>query len=185
MRVLWRALLKQVLIIFLMAVFVGLVTNFFHPKGVTISLSRPPLPVASDSAFVETLSPVSIRGNEDSPDENDGEILIIKYEQLMKLFRDNGTILIDAREKSEFSTGHIPGAINIPYERYYEFEEQIARLPKDKWLICYCDGPPCDLGHLLAEELRLRNFSRVAFYKGGVDDWKSHGRKLMNKGGQK
>ncbi len=181
----WKSLIKQALVIFIAAALMGLVTNFFHPKGVKISAKRPPLPVATDSVFAEKLPPVSIKDNESSSDSTNEEIPIVGYEQLASLLSEKKALLIDAREEYEFSAGHIPGAINIPYERYYEFEEQIARLPKDKWLICYCSGPPCDLGLLLAEELKLKNFPKVAFYEGGADDWKSHDQKLLSKRGQK
>jgi len=51
----------------------------------------------------------------------------------------------------------------------------LQHLPKDVWLVCYCDGPPCDLGERLAYELQGWGFTRVAVYQGGMADWRKRG----------
>ena len=44
-------------------------------------------------------------------------------------------------------------------------------LPKDNWLICYCDGPQCDLSELLAYQLMELGFEKVAIYHEGIEGW--------------
>ncbi|NOZ62318.1 MAG: rhodanese-like domain-containing protein [Calditrichaeota bacterium] len=167
---------KQVLLIILFAIIVSFVVNFFHPRAVKISFQRPPLAYASDSVFAEQLPPVSIETDEKNGFSEGDDLPVVGFDQLNRIISENKALLIDAREEVEFQAGHLPNAINIPYERYFEFEEIIQKLPHDKWLVCYCDGSPCDLGTLLAEELKLRDFAKVAVYEGGLNDWKAHGK---------
>ena len=121
---------------------------------------------------------VSIGGEETQ------EVTVISYEQLIRLLKEKEIQLIDARSKEGYLEGHIPGAINIPYEQYFDYEEQISNFPEDKWLVCYCDGPPCELGAQMAEELKLRDFKKVAVYRGGINDWKQHASLAVSEGSE-
>jgi len=49
--------------------------------------------------------------------------------------KDKGFVLIDVRSESEYNSGYIPTAINIPYTKIQERSEEI---PKDKLIIVYC-----------------------------------------------
>lgn len=44
-------------------------------------------------------------------------------------------ILIDVRSKSEYDSGHIPTAINIPHKK---IQENIKKIPPNKLVIVYC-----------------------------------------------
>ena len=48
----------------------------------------------------------------------------------------NDAIMIDVRTPEKFLQGHIPLAINLPYER---IRNNQVTLPKSKTLIVYCD----------------------------------------------
>lgn len=52
-----------------------------------------------------------------------------------KELHTNGGIIIDVRTKSEFDTGHIKGAKNIPLDR---ITSQIGSYKKDKTLLLCC-----------------------------------------------
>jgi rhodanese-related sulfurtransferase len=69
----------------------------------------------------------------------------------------------------------MPGAINVPYENLGEVEQILGELPDDKWIICHCGGPPCDLGELLGLELLMQGAAHVAVYSGGLDAWRESG----------
>ena len=47
-------------------------------------------------------------------------------------------MVIDVRNPQEFSTGHIPGAINIPLEELAKKLEDL-KVPKDTTLVTICD----------------------------------------------
>ena len=48
--------------------------------------------------------------------------------------------LIDARPAIEFQTGHLPGAVSVPFET---LSRRIDELPIGKTLVTYCRGPYC------------------------------------------
>ena len=48
-------------------------------------------------------------------------------------YKDENYVLIDVREDYEFSEGHIPGAVNIPFGNITSVDYS-----KDKTLIVYC-----------------------------------------------
>ena len=48
--------------------------------------------------------------------------------------RTKGHIIVDVRSKEEYETGHLEGAINIPYD---EIDENIG-LDRDKTIMVYC-----------------------------------------------
>lgn len=46
-----------------------------------------------------------------------------------------GKILLDVRDESEFNSGHVPGAVNIPLN---QLRKRVGELPKDKEIWVYC-----------------------------------------------
>ncbi len=166
---------QQGIIITVMAAVIGLVVNSFHPRKVSLAFKRPPLQYAADSLFAEELPSVTIADQNDpvplAPTESD-ELIIVSIKQVRQLVSQQQAILLDARTPAEYEAGHLPGAMLLPFDLLYDYEVQLNSLLKDKWFICYCDGPPCDLGELLAQELMLRDFHKVAVYQDGLNDWK-------------
>lgn len=54
---------------------------------------------------------------------------------------ENGTMIIDGREKDEFALGHFKGAVNIPMS---EFRERLSEIPKDEPVVIHCrSGQRC------------------------------------------
>ncbi|MBM2814626.1 MAG: Rhodanese domain protein [Ignavibacteria bacterium] len=100
------------------------------------------------------------------------EILSVTYEQLIKALNRSNFVLIDARDKDKYEAGHIESAINIsPLWPDNDYIPKIMGLPRDKTIICYCDGGTCDLSHELAKVLNEAGFKRVFIYIGGWDEW--------------
>jgi phage shock protein E len=51
---------------------------------------------------------------------------------------EDGARLVDVRSPSEYASGHIPGAINIPVN---ELSDRVAELaPKEKPIVLYCQS---------------------------------------------
>jgi hydroxyacylglutathione hydrolase len=65
-------------------------------------------------------------------------------------------IILDVRNASEFSAGHLPGAVNIPYTR---LGSQIAQLPRDKRLYIHCGSGK--RAAMAASFLRLYDFDAL------------------------
>ena len=77
--------------------------------------------------------------------------------------------VVDVRKFEDFSTGHIPTAINIPYE---QLEIYLDKLPKDKVIIVYCYNIVCHLGAKSALFLAENNIP-VMELCGGFDEWQN------------
>jgi Rhodanese-related sulfurtransferase len=60
----------------------------------------------------------------------------IKTNDILQYIGLPNVIIIDLRDKKDYDKGHIPTAVNIPYE---ELEQKKSYLPYDKLLIFYCD----------------------------------------------
>lgn len=156
---------------------IALIVNTVHPEGVRISLHRPPVQYASDSLPAHELPSAFIDGRSE---ETNGSVrpVAMNTERVLELLSSGEAICIDARSREEYLMGHIPGAVNHPFE---SDEVAVYTLPQNKWLICYCSGPSCDNGEKLAYVLFLEGYKRVAFYPGGLEAWKKSGLKTGKK----
>lgn len=85
--------------------------------------------------------------------------------------------LIDVREDSEWSTGHISGARHIPLGR---LADQMGDLPKDRPVVTVCrTGPRSERA---AQTLREAGYS-ADFLVGGVTAWVAGGQALVDGAG--
>lgn len=175
---LFKSTLRQAALLLVAAAIPGIVANLINPRGVAISFSRPAIVTADDSLFATDLGETIIGVSDATePAPGDGPA-VISTEQLARLIESGTVRVLDARIPEEFSHGHIPGAISIPFEQLGEFIDIVDQLPKDQWIVTYCDGPPCDLGELLANELMFMGFPKVAVYSEGLNEWKKQGNKV-------
>ena len=75
-------------------------------------------------------------------------------------------VVIDLRKPEEYAAGHLVGAINIPYE---EFAHWVDQLPRRIPIIVYDqDGT---LGDQLARDLNKADYSEVRSLEGGLAAW--------------
>lgn len=85
----------------------------------------------------------------------------IRTNDIMKYIAKNNVLIIDLREREEYQTGHIPSAVNIPYE---ELEERKYSLQRNKLLIFYCDRGNISL--LAARDLMKDGYNIKSLYGG-------------------
>jgi rhodanese-related sulfurtransferase len=76
---------------------------------------------------------------------------------------------IDVRKEKDYAAGHIPGAINLPREKWDSF----GGLRHDKVNIVYCYSQVCHLAAEAALVFAERGYS-VMELEGGFDEWKKH-----------
>jgi len=86
--------------------------------------------------------------------------------------REAGTapVVIDVRTAAEFATGHIPGAVNIPYDQVVEHIHEIDA-PHGVALYCMM-GPRARKGE---DALLGAGFTSVLHLEGGLAAWKAAG----------
>ena len=92
----------------------------------------------------------------------------IDGDELRKMMKDGGQItIVDVREPELFTKGHIPGAINIPYDTA---EARILKelSPKDR-IVFVCHGGP--MGDELGDILIKNGYPSVYNLKGGMKRW--------------
>ena len=83
---------------------------------------------------------------------------------------DAGTAptILDVRSRSEFTHGHVPGAIHIPFWLVSRRLDQI-RATREAELVVYCGhGPRAMMAGTL---LRLHGFTRVVYLAGHFTEW--------------
>ena len=88
--------------------------------------------------------------------------------------------IIDVRSAKAYAEGHIPGAINIPAEKYDDFDGSQIEFPglsKDKINVLYCYVPGCNLAQKAAKKFASLGYP-VKEMMGGFKAWKDEGRSV-------
>ena len=95
----------------------------------------------------------------------------------VKAFFDAGAAtFIDAREPAEFAAGHIPGAVNLPYEQVATDMATLENFDaKGKAIIIYCGGGTCEVSMNLGFTLVSVGKKKVLVYMGGWPEWTAAG----------
>lgn len=97
------------------------------------------------------------------------------------LVEAGAALVVDARDAQEFADGHIPAAINIPYDQAMANPARLEKLDAGgRPIIVYCSGGTCESSRYLAE-LLMREFKkkRVLVYEGGFPEWAAAGKPVV------
>ena len=81
----------------------------------------------------------------------------------------NNINIIDVRAEEDYLKGHIPGAINLPREKW----ETLQGLSKDKTNVVYCYTHVCHLAAAACVIFASNGF-RVKEMDGGFEAWKEN-----------
>ncbi len=88
---------------------------------------------------------------------------------------DRGFVLVDVRSPEAYASGHLPGAINLPYQTLTD--ERLAQYPADTLFVVYCAGPHCNGSTRGAA--RIAGLGRpVKEMIGGTAGWRDEGFEL-------
>mgnify|MGYP000198848528 CR=1 FL=1 len=101
---------------------------------------------------------------------------LITLEEAFLMWKDKSAVFIDTREPEEFAEGHIPGAINLPFERWNEFWDSAKPLigMQDR-IVTYCGGLDCELSLYAAREFQSLGYGRPLIFFGGYVRWIEQG----------
>ena len=112
------------------AIIVGLTANAFHPRGIPLRYSEfeRMLKEREEMLWGERLP----KGVE-----------MIEFKRAWVLFMAHKAKFVDARSRSDYETGHIPGAINLPpapddFEASFKLAKE--KLKREALIIVYCGG---------------------------------------------
>jgi rhodanese-related sulfurtransferase len=113
-------------------------------------------------------------GVPDIPDV--GRPIQIEISKVKAFFDAKAGTIIDAREPAEYAEGHIPGAINMPYDGAVTDPERLEMFDAGgKPIIVYCGGGTCELSMNLGFALVNAGQKKVLVYMGGWPEWSTSG----------
>lgn len=90
--------------------------------------------------------------------------------------------IIDLRTPDAYAKGHVPAAVNLPFEEHSGQMQSVDKLGKDKVHIVYCYSALCSLA-TKAAFLMARHGLRVKILTGGFEGWRDN--KLSIESGEK
>jgi len=84
---------------------------------------------------------------------------------------DRNFVILDVRPAKAYTQGHVPGAVNIPFE---ELPSRMKELPKSKEIIAYCWNVTCLLCTKAAFILASKGYTAREMI-GGIAEWQHAG----------
>jgi rhodanese-related sulfurtransferase len=101
----------------------------------------------------------------------------VSTEQIRRILAGRNAVVIDARKRSEYVAGHIPGALNfdVPPDKTVAAIERRVKGDKAKALVLYCNGPYCQASRQLGDRLVAAGFTHVRRYQLGMPIWRALG----------
>ena len=138
---------------------VGLTVNFINPKGIPLIAKEKSLSWSTTETNIEGSSKGTLK-----------EPAAINIEQAKNLY-EQSALFIDAREKEEYESSHVRGAINIPFYSFEEYKNQLKNIEKSRVIVTYCGGTDCELSILLGNKLFELGYKKTFIFFGGWNDW--------------
>ncbi len=92
----------------------------------------------------------------------------------MQADKDSQVFVLDVRTPAEFAAGHVPGAVNIPYD---QVASHLGEIPKDDEIVLYCHSGR--RAGLAAEVLAANGYTQARAPRGrhaGMAEGRSPGR---------
>jgi phage shock protein E len=86
---------------------------------------------------------------------------------------DEAAFVLDVRSPEEYASGHVPGAVNIPYD---QIASRIAEVPKDQDVVLYCKSGR--RAGIAAEVLAGQGYTRLQHLEGDIVAWVDKGRPI-------
>ena len=99
------------------------------------------------------------------------ELEPVPAREVLERLRKGLVTVLDVRPPEEYTSGHLPGAINVPMEK---LETYLSKLPKRREVIAYCRGPYCLMSFDAVEKLRRRGFKAKRMVD-GYPEWRAAG----------
>jgi rhodanese-related sulfurtransferase len=85
--------------------------------------------------------------------------------------KDPSLFVLDVRTPKEYAEGHVPGAVNVPYD---QVASRLAQIPKDKEVVLYCRSGR--RAGLAAGVLEANGYTELKQLQGDMEAWLKEGR---------
>lgn len=115
----------------------------------------------------------------DEPVNKEYNVEKIDMDILKYYLEKKGTILLDARPRSDFNFGHIPGAASFSIREFETlFRERGEFLKLGSTILVYCSGPDCGDAEALAVALMEKGLREIFVFPGGMEEWEMAGNEI-------
>ena len=84
-------------------------------------------------------------------------------------------VLIDARDRTSYEKGHLPGAINLSIQDVESHANGIIGTSREERIVVYCSGYACPASARVATRLVELGYRGVVEYPGGLEEWQETG----------
>jgi rhodanese-related sulfurtransferase len=179
----------QIIVILGISLVFAMIVNAINPKGISVfdDGSRYSKDNKEKSIKDIVTNPYDTTGNKqkslDKPPNISKEGFVKPQNiaiDLAKLFFDNGALFLDARLKVQYDSGHIKGAVSLPYDEFggkskEEKLEILKKYNKEGTIVSYCSGGECEVSIDLAYEIAKLGFNFINIYRGGYKEWENAG----------
>jgi rhodanese-related sulfurtransferase len=128
--------------------------------------------VSDDPLAIATGSTGAGEGLPEIPDV--GRPIEIKLSAAKKFFDAGAALFVDAREASDYAAGHVPGAVNLPFDESVTDPGRLEKLDgRGKPYIVYCGGGGCEVSIQMAGALIQVGHKKVLVFEGGYPEWET------------
>ena len=97
---------------------------------------------------------------------------MIASDLLARISTGTAPKVLDVRSRGEFTRGHVPGAMHVPFWKLLTRAPRIS-MSLDDPLVVYCEHGP--RAWLAGAALRRRGFRRVVYLEGHMSQWRRAG----------
>lgn len=128
----------------------------------------------ADASATAAMTEAAPSGEAENPFEEGGNLEVPAA--MIAEAMDGGfeVVFVDARTALDYESGHIPGAVSVPY---FEAKDHLDKVPKDKWAIVYCECPTAE-ARQVADVLMANGYTKVKIIAEGLAGWRDLGRTL-------
>ena len=183
-------IVKQVIIILVLSVVLGILVNALNSRGVSIFDDGSRYSKNVEEKKLKDVLPdpydTSLNSKTKTLDKppNMTEAGFVKPQpislEVAKYLYDKNALFVDARNKDQYDSGHVKGSVNIPYKVLVGFSKEqkidaLKKFNKEASIVCYCSGGDCEVSIDLSYEIAKLGFNYVNIYRGGYKEWENSG----------
>lgn len=106
-----------------------------------------------------------------APETIQNVTVVIAEQVIDMILADPELIVIDSRKKSEYTKGHIEGAINLLNTRLQRSDLEQLTLEKSRAMLFYCNGLRCLRSSDAIKKAQSWGYTNLIWFRGGWKEW--------------
>jgi len=105
------------------------------------------------------------------PDSISGAITVSAEEVIELILLNSELVVIDSRKKTEYSKGHIEGAVNVLNTVMRQETIEMIAPDKSKAILFYCNGTRCLRSADAVSKTLEWGYKNIFWFRGGWNEW--------------